>query len=131
MTLGSWRAPPLLAPFIKQPSCWFSSGPSQQALAQGRARGQRGFGQRRREVCSRSAAAFPASSTTYSQSCVTPQVLPAKPAGPDLAGMRLSLNISQSLHRATKKQTLNNAPSHLSKRSSVHPTKSATSITFP
>lgn len=35
MTLGSQRATPLLIPFIKQHSCWFSSGPSQQALAQG------------------------------------------------------------------------------------------------
>lgn len=83
---GFMACPLLLTPFITQPSCWFSSGPSQQALAQEKDCGQRGFGQRRSKVYSFSAAAICASSTTYFKPCVTPQILwvPVKPAGPDL-----------------------------------------------
>lgn len=91
MTLGSLRAPPLLTPFIKQTSCWFSSGPSQQALARGRARGQRGFGERRRKVCSLFQYQAPPTSNH-----ALPQILPvpAKPAGLELARTGSSLNIT-------------------------------------
>lgn len=132
MTLGSRRAPLLLIPFIKQPSCWFSSGPSQQALAQRRARGQRGFGQRRREVCSHSAAAFPASSTTYFQSCITPK-----------SSLCLQNQPGQTWEEVQSKYILKLAQRNKETNSQlciiisfkthacVYPTKLATSITFP
>lgn len=108
MTMGSWRAPPPLAPFIEQTSCWFSSGPSQQDLARGRARDQRGFGERRREVCSCSAAAFQGIKHHLPPIMRFPQILsvPAKPAGPDLAGKRSSLNITQMLAQGKKRNKL-------------------------
>lgn len=114
MTPGSCRAPPLLAPFIKKSSCWFSSGSSQRALAQRRARGQRGFGDGRREVCSLPGAFFfRASSTTYFQWCVTPESSAClkNQHGQTEQGKSSSLKASQ---RQQQKITLNNALSHFS-----------------
>lgn len=133
---GFMACPPLLlASFIKQPSCWFSSGPSQQALAQPRARGQRGFDQEEEGSRLPLNSSFSSIKHHLLPTMRYPQILPvpAKPAGPDRAGERSSLNISQYIpkRREIKKQTPKNAPSHYSKHLSGYPTTLATSITFP